>query len=429
MARGNVYGQSSGGLKVNDVLKKTAVIKSGSIVSEGDLISFDGSEVIKRGITNDISNGNEYVFNNSVISNISVTTLTSTKVLVSYMDNDNNSNGTAIVLNIDGTNITSGNKFIFNNGSTSYISATTLTSTKVLVSYRDTNMYGTAIVLNISGSTITSGSAYLFNSYRTHSINTISLTDTKVLVSYRDEGNNDYGTSIILNISGINITSGSEYVFNNSNSYTTDISAVKLTDTKILVSYKDYGNSQYGTAIVLNVDGTNITKGNAYVFNYGNTDSISATSLTSTKVLVSYKNNNSIDTGTAIVLNVDGNDITKGSPYVFNYNGSTDYISAVSLSDSKVLVSYSDNGNNSYGTTIVLTIDGNVITSGNEYVFNSGKTYDINAVFLTDSKIFISYMDNNFYGTSVVLDVSKTDIEGLALKSGTGGETIDIYKF
>jgi len=429
MARGNVYGQSSGGLKVNDVEKTTAVIKTGNNINIGDLISYDGNEVTKRSITNDISSGNEYVFNSGTIVSISAVSLSDTKVLVSYRNISNSNYGVAIVLNIDSTNITSGSEYIFNSGITYYISAVSLTDSKVLVSYGDGGNYqrGTAIVLNIDGNTITSGSEYVFNSDITRYISTVSLTDTKVLVSYKDSGNNDYGTAIVLNISGNVITKGSEFVFNSGD--TTYINTISLSDSKVLVSYRDGGNNNYGTSIILNISGTNITSGSEYIFNSDTTYYISAVSLSDTKVFVSYQDISNY--GTAVIFTVSGNNIIKGSEYIFNNSGITSYISAVSLTDTKVLVSYSDGGNNYYGTAIVLNIDGNTITSGSEYVFNSGTTNDISAVKISDSKIFIGYSDsgNNDYGTSIVLDLTKTNIEGLALKSGTGGETIDIYKF
>jgi len=427
MARGYIYGQGSRGIKVNDVLKTTAVIKTGSTINKGDLISYDGTEVIKRGIN--INKGNEYVFNNDNISDISAVSLTSTKVLVSYTDGAGRF-GNAKVLNISGSIITSGNGIFFTSNTIDYISAVSLTSTKVLVSYKDPTHYnkGTAIVLNISGNTITKGDEFIFNSDTTNHVSAVSLTSTKVLVSY-NSSDNSYGTAIVLNISGDVITSGNEYIFNNIG--TAYISAVYLTNTKILVSYRDNGNnSYYGTAIVLNISGDVISSGSSFVFNNDYTNNINTVSLTSTKVLVSYRDYGNNDYGTSIVLNISGNTITKGSTYVFN-SDTTYYISAVKLSDTLVLVSYSDHNNNDYGNSIVLNISGSDINSGTSYIFNSDITNHVSAVSLTSTKVLVSYKDggNSSYGTSIVLDLTKTDIEGLALSNGTGGETIDIYKF
>jgi len=425
MKKATVYGQGSGGSSgvVNDALLTTAVIKSGNNISRGDLISYDGTEVIKRSIGNDITSGSEYVFNSGTPIYISAVSLSDTKVLVSYRDG---SYGKAIVLNIDGTNITSGSEYIFNSGTTIDTNSLLIDNNKVLVSYKDysNSSYGTSIVLNISGNTITGGSEYVFNSGgNTGNITPILLDTNKVLISYQDYNNSSYGTAIVLNIDGTTITSGSPYVFNSGN--TSYISATSLTSTKVLVSYQDASNSYYGTAIVLNISGNTISKGSAYIFN-NNTAFTSTVSLTDTKVLVSYRDQGNGNKGTAIVLNISGSTISKGNEFVFN-SGDTTYISAISLTSTKVLVSYRDDSNNDYGTSIVLTIDGNTITSGSEYVFNSSSTSYISAVSLSDTKVLVSCYNGD--GTSIVLDFTKTDIEGLALKSGTGGETIDIYKF
>jgi len=325
MARGMVYGQGSGSGVINDVEKTTAVIKSGSTINKGDLITYDGSEVIKRDITdNIISTGNKFVFNNAMTQDVSIISLTDTKVLVSYNDSNN-------------------------------------------------SYYGTIIILNINGNTITSSSPYIFNSGNTTYINTISLTDSKVLVSYRDSGNNYCGTSIILNIDGTNITKGSEYIFNSSN--TTYISALSLTSTKVLVSYQDYSNGRFGTSIVLNINGDIITSGSAYIFNSSSTSYISAVFLTSTKVLVSYRlvcyrDNDNNDRGSAKLLNIDGTTITDIAGYIFN-SGSIQSIIAAPLSGNKVIVSYQDNSNNYLGTSVILNINGTSISRGNEYIIDS----------------------------------------------------------
>jgi len=152
MKYANVYGQGSGGLKVNDVEKTTVVIKNGSTINIGDLISYSGSEVIKRDILNDISIGSEYAFSYGETNNISAVSLTDTKVLVCYTDYSNNRYGTAKIITIDGNTIDSSSGLVFKYDYTYHISAVKLTDNKVLVSYQDynnTHRYGTSIVLNI----------------------------------------------------------------------------------------------------------------------------------------------------------------------------------------------------------------------------------------------------------------------------------------
>jgi hypothetical protein len=62
------------------------------------------------------------------------------------------------------------------------------------------------------------------------------LNDSKVLVSYNDISNN-LGKAVILNVSNNTITSGTPFTFINNN--ISDISTTVLTSTKVLVAYKD----------------------------------------------------------------------------------------------------------------------------------------------------------------------------------------------
>jgi hypothetical protein len=145
--------------------------------------------------------------------------------------------------------------YVFESASTSYISACVLDSSRFLVAYRDVgnSNYGTAIVLSISGTTITALSpAFVFESASTSYISACVLDSSRVLVAYRDGGNYDYGTAIVLSISGTTITApSSAFVFKSA--ATTYISACVLGSSRVLVAYTDGGNFGYGKAIVLSM--------------------------------------------------------------------------------------------------------------------------------------------------------------------------------
>jgi len=79
------------------------------------------------------------------------------------------------------------------------------------------------------------------------------------VVAYTDDGNSNYGTAVIGDVSGTTITYGSEYVFNAAS--TGYNSAAALSSDKFVVAYRDSGNSLYGTAVIGDVSGTTITYG------------------------------------------------------------------------------------------------------------------------------------------------------------------------
>ena len=93
------------------------------------------------------------------------------------------------------------------------------------------------------------GSEYVFNAGTSSYISVSVLDSTHFVVAYQDGGNSYYGTAIIGTVSsGNQIAYGSEYVFNAGASYFISVSV--LDSTHFVVAYKDGGNSNYGTAII-----------------------------------------------------------------------------------------------------------------------------------------------------------------------------------
>ncbi len=121
------------------------------------------------------------------------------------------------------------------------------------------------------------------------------------------------------------------------------------------------------------VSDTEISYGSEYVFNTGNTDYLSVTTLSDNKFVVVYKDGGNANYGTAVIGDMSGDTITYGSEYVFN-TGNTDYLSVTTLSENKFVVVYKDGGNANYGTAIIGDMSGDTITYGSEYVFNTGNT-------------------------------------------------------
>ena len=123
------------------------------------------------------------------------------------------------------------------------------------MAYRDygNSGYGTAIVGEVSGATISWGSESVFNSASADYCSAAALSSGKFVVAYRDNGNSNYGTAIVGEVSGSAITYGSEFVFNSAGAY--DCSAASLSSGKFVVAYRDDGNSGYGTAAAFDLGG------------------------------------------------------------------------------------------------------------------------------------------------------------------------------
>jgi len=348
----------------------------------------------------EITFGNEYIFNNGVTYFTSTTKLTSDKFVVAYQDYDNSHHGTAVVGEVSGDTITFGNEYVFNPANTEYISVSALTSDKIIIAYRDSGNSGrgTAIIGTVSDNTITFGSEYVFNSDSTYRISTSALTSDKFVITYEDYSNNKYGTAIIGTVSGTTITFGSEYVFRSTE--TTRTSVDTLTSNKFVVAY---GNSSFQAVRIGEVSGTTITWGPEYTFSpctYG----ISVTALDSNHIVVARKGES--EKGIAVVGTVSGNTISFSSEVVFHDGSLYESPEIDALDGSHVVIAFNDRSDYK-GKAIIGTVSGSSISFGSAYTFNPATTYHISVSSLTSSKFVVAYKDsgNDGYGTAIIGEV------------------------
>ena len=258
------------------------------------------------------------------------------------------------------------------------------------------------------------GSTVAFESAATTYISaTFDSNSNKVVIAYKDGGNSNYGTAIVGTVSGTSISFGSAVVFESANTLWTS-ATFDSASSKVVIVYHDAGNSGYGTAIVGTVSGTSISFGSAVVFESAYTQNIAATFDSAlSKVVIAYEDAGNSSHGTAIVGTVASTSISFGSAAVWN-SASSSYVSATfDSASSKVVIVYQDVGNSSHGTAIVGTVSGTSISFGSEVVFNAGTTYSPSVEFDSSSnKVVVAYQDgaNSNYGTAIVGTVSGTSI-------------------
>lgn len=93
--------------------------------------------------------------------------------------------------------------------------------------------------------------------------------------------------------------------------------------------------------------------------------------------------------------------------------GNTGYINVVfDSSNNRIVITYTDYGNNSAATAIAGTVSGNTISFGSEVVINSNGSYFTASTFdSTANKVVIAYQDanNSNYGTANVLTVDPSN--------------------
>ena len=312
-----------------------------------------------------------------------------------------------------------GSATVFESATSSFI-ATTFDSSnnKVVVAYRDAgnSNYGTAAVGTVSGDTISYGTPVVFESGATEwCAATFDSSNNKVVIAYRDEDNSNYGTGVVGTVSGTSISFGTPVVF--SSSSTMRIAATFDTNNNaVAIAYVDFGNSEYGTAVVGTVSGTAISFGTPVVYESAATSWTAATFDTSyNRNVIAYMDDANSDYGTVQLGVISGTSfIFGGSPIVFA-TAATTYIAATYDSNlEKVVIAYRDDGNSMYGTAIVGTVTGSyTMTFGTEVLFEADRSDYISAAFdSSNNKAVIGYQDpnNSDYGTAIVGTVSGTTI-------------------
>jgi len=252
--------------------------------------------------------GGGYVFNSGLTYDVTTTSLDATHFVIAYQDHSIGSYLTAVVGTDTDHVISYGYEYPFYSAKAADISVITLDADRFVVAYRDITDggyggSGTAVVGTVSGNTITYGSVYEFNADNTFECSAATLDDSHFVVTYRDEGNSSYGTAIIGTVSGSTITYGSEFVFNSD--YTDYISTTGIDADHFVVAYRDLNNNYYGAAIAGIVSSNDISYGSEQVFNYNSTGGTSISTLDATKFVIAYNDSDPYSDGSAIIGEIE----------------------------------------------------------------------------------------------------------------------------
>ena len=167
------------------------------------------------------------------------------------------------------------------------------TNNKIVIAYRDKGesaQPGTAVVGTVSGNSITFGTPVLFESGQAEFITaTYDSTNSKVIIAFQDNNDSNKGKAVVGTVSGTSISFGSAAVFE-SGEFTYISATHDSTNNKVVVVYRDGGNSGHGTAAVGTVSGTSISFGTPVVFYSGSFNFGAATfDSNSGKVVIAYR--------------------------------------------------------------------------------------------------------------------------------------------
>lgn len=356
------------------------------------------------------------------------------KVVVIFQDQGDGNKAKARVGTVD----TSDNSISFgtiataNDAATNYPVATfDSNSNKVVVLYADdgNSGHGTGVVGTVSGTDISFGSETVFESANTYYASaTFDSSNNKVVVAYNDGGNSGYGTAVVGTVSGTSISFGTPVVFESANAGFESI-VFDSSNNKVVIAYRDDGNSYYGTAIVGTVSGTSISFGSAAV--YHSTNAIAnmiAFDSTNNKVVIAYKDNSDSSKGKAVVGTVSGTSISFGSPAVFEAgaivtSGNTGIGIVYDSNAEKIVIHYEDSGDSNYSKLIVGTVSGTSISFAGELTTYAGNTVYQNAIFDSTNNRVVTVLNNfaKVYNNAEPTNLTTENYIGIA----TGGSYAD----
>ena len=275
----------------------------------------------------------------------------SNKVVIFYnYYNGSSSVGTAVVGTVSGTSISFGTPVAFESAGASYGSIVfDSNSNKVVISYVTgaSGNAGTSIVGTVSGTSISFGSKSIFSSSQPgfEVASTFDSVNNKIINCYKDNGNSSYGTAVVGTVSGTSISWGSAVVFQSSTTQSGNGQFAPLFDPdsgKVIIVY---GAGGQGKVVVGTVSGTSISFGSVVTFNSGATGPVSSTyDSTSDKVVIAYRNQGNSNYGTAIVGTVSGTSISFGTAVVFNTANSNYISSTYDVDNNNVLILYNSSG-------------------------------------------------------------------------------------
>jgi hypothetical protein len=322
----------------------------------------------------------------------------SNKVVIAYADTADTT-GKVVIGTVTGSaSIVFENPVVFEAGEVDYISVVyDSNSNKVVIAYQDSNNLGKAIVGTYNAAITFPTPATVFNNNCEYISTTFDSNSNKVVIAYQDS-NTTYGTAIVGTVSGTGITFPEpakvfESAISRSISATFDSSS-----NKVVVAYKDVGNSDFVTAVVGTVDVNSISFGSPVLVGGKPTDFISTTfDSNSNKVVIAYQDSENSSFGTAVVGTVDGTSISLGTPVVFNEQTSPLLGMSFDSLSQTVLISFADGGQTDYAKYIVGAIEGTSISFRNKTLIYAGDVTGDGAGVVYDpnsNKLFICFRKN-----------------------------------
>jgi len=369
------------------------------------------------------------------------------RVVIAYTDDDNSDYGTVIAGTVSSSDnsISFGTPKVFYSG---YARDTTITYDSnagkcVIGWYPWPNARGDALVatVNPANNSISTGSVTSFeSSLSVTSLSAVYAPDQqKVIFTYYVSGN---GRSVVGTVSGTSISFGTPVVYNNASTYN-PTSGYDTTNNRLLVAFRDNGNSNYGTAMVGTVSGTSITFGSEYVWTSNSSSPFPRGGIShdtvNNKNAVFYARDGSNGYARVITIDTSDNSISYGTEVEFrNYSVSSTGAVVFNEAAGKFDIMNGDESDGNKTKLITGTVSGTDISFGTDTTVDTNSTsYFAGAYNSTLKNSLFAYSDetNNegraFVSQLAFTETNLTSENYIGMSKGgavadTKGSTVDI---
>ena len=275
------------------------------------------------------------------------------------------------------------------------------------------NANGTVSAISATGSPESVGATAQFDSGSPYEMSIADDTGSdRIVICYRDDGNSSYGTAVVGQVnSDSSISFGTPVVFESATTegkITYDVNA-----NKVLIAFTDFGNSEYGKAIVGTVNPSNnsISFGTVSVFRSGSSRNVRVTyTAEETKNVIIYTDQSDSNYGKVIVATISGTSVAFGSAAAFQQT-SVDQLAIVAATASVVLIGYRDRGNGDKGYVRTIDVAGTNRSVNNAVVFTTENVTSISLAYdTTQANLIIAYrMDSPDFGAVNIAPVENED--------------------
>jgi len=298
---------------------------------------------------------------------------------VSFVASGTIDTGDTVILNSDGTvSVVSGQAEVMNSGayfapsgtSGNYsVAAYDSNAGRVVIAYANqSTAQGEAKVGTLSGNTILFGTAVVFETGDTRDI-AISYDENaqKVLISYKDQTNNQYGTAIVGTVSGTSISFGTPVVFQSN--ITGHHTSIYVPDQLCVLMVYGYFpvNKLIPVAKRVTISGTTPSFSGTYTVDSNEINDTGCLTYDTDqdKVIFSWTDQGQAFYGVANVITVTTG-VSVATKVVFN-SGTTFFSSvAYNTHAQKTVLTYQDSSNGGVLTGRIATLSGTTISFGGE---------------------------------------------------------------